>query len=221
MKREGEHECSFAAPVPRLSDSNPRRSEMPIIVDTNNRLENHPEVVHLERYVQIKQYPLPVGDYVVETALAAELLENVKREAWVSKKFKGTEFDYKPTKLDFAGTFSVAVDTKKEEELYRCLELVSDRYRFERELIRARNLGVELYILTISDTYTAGEDFESIGYCTRTGYECGKKLLEEMKHLEEQYPVHFIFCPEDPETVASSIIQILLLENVEAAPKAA
>ena len=195
---------------------------MPIIADTNNKRKDHPEIEYIEkRGVTVHQYPLPVGDYVVETTLATDLMENAKREAWVLGKFKEAEFRYKPTKLDFAGTYHVAVDTKKEEELYRCLELVSDRYRFERELIRARNLGVELYILTISDTYTAGEDYENIGYSTRNGYECGKKLLEEMKHLEEQYPVHFIFCPEDPETVANGIIQILLLEEVKAAPKAA
>ena len=85
--------------------------------------------------IEVKRYPLPIGDYVVAND---KILDVIKRKADRSVDIK---------KMDFMGTYSVCVDTKKDiQELIQDV-CTKDHARFRDECILAQNTGVKLYVL--------------------------------------------------------------------------
>lgn len=88
-----------------------------------------------ENDIELIKVPLPVGDYV--------LLDEKTQDVLDRKEARGIPVK----KMDFLGSYKVAVDTKKDIQ-----ELISDicgkqHERFRDECILAKNNGIKLYIL--------------------------------------------------------------------------
>ena len=84
--------------------------------------------------IEVVRVPLPVGDYVLENEKIADVI--------VRKTKRGMELK----KMDFLGTYSIAVDTKCAiQELVQ--DIQSEHERFRDELILAQNNGIKLYIV--------------------------------------------------------------------------
>lgn len=89
--------------------------------------------------ITVARYPLPCGDYI----LANDRVLDV-----ISRK---NERNIKLKKMDFVGTYSVAVDTKKDIQ-----ELIGDicgkdHARFRDQCILAQNNNIQLHILVQND----------------------------------------------------------------------
>jgi len=92
-----------------------------------------------EKGVERRIVPLPVGDYVVANAIALDVI--------IRKRDRGQDVK----KIDFLGSYKVAVDTKKDIQ-----ELVGNicgkqHARFRDECILANNNDIKLYILVAND----------------------------------------------------------------------
>lgn len=88
-----------------------------------------------ENEIEIVKVPLPVGDYV--------LLDDKTQDVLDRKEARGIPVK----KMDFLGSYKVAVDTKRDIQ-----ELIGDicgkqHERFRDECILAQNNGIKLYIL--------------------------------------------------------------------------
>lgn len=93
----------------------------------------------LKNGVEVIRTPLPCGDYVLVNDKIQDVLDR--------KAARGIE----PKKMDFAGTYNVCVDTKKDIQ-----ELVGDicgkqHDRFRDECLWAKNNGIQLIILVEND----------------------------------------------------------------------
>ena len=100
----------------------------------------------LKNGVEVIRTPLPVGDYVLVNDKIQDVLDR--------KAKRGIE----PKKMDFAGTYDICVDTKKDIQ-----ELVSDicgkqHDRFRDECLWAKNNGVQLVILVENDKQELTKD---------------------------------------------------------------
>lgn len=182
-----------------------------ILCDSNNHRENHPEIEIFESLGHETQTVPLIGDYCLKSEAVFALEDNLRHEEFTQRTYHNKP-EYKSkalTKLDLAGTYSVSVDTKKGvAELYQCLVqgTANKRYRFERELMKAKDLGIELWILIIDDVY---QDMEAVkNYVTFSGYHCGERLIDTMKEMENKHGCHFIF--SDQQHAAELILKILL-----------
>ena len=110
--------------------------------------------------VELVRVPLPVGDYVlmnerIQDVIARKTGRNmgvIGKKIVTLKNGKEVErniYDYgvELKKMDFVGTYTVCVDTKKDIE-----ELINDivgrqHERFRDECIFAQNNGIKLYVL--------------------------------------------------------------------------
>lgn len=100
----------------------------------------------LKNGVEVIRTPLPCGDYILVDDKIQEVLDR--------KAKRGVE----PKKMDFAGTYSVCVDTKKDIQ-----ELVGDicgkqHDRFRDECLWAKNNGIQLIILVENDYQALTKD---------------------------------------------------------------
>lgn len=88
-----------------------------------------------EQGIEVMRVPLPVGDYV---------LMNERTQDVINRKSKRNT-DLK--KMDFLGTYTISVDTKKDlAEIYNNL-VGKSHARFRDECILAQNNGIKLIIL--------------------------------------------------------------------------
>lgn len=88
-----------------------------------------------EQGIEVMRVPLPVGDYV---------LMNERTQDVINRKSKRNT-DLK--KMDFLGTYTISVDTKKDlAEIYNNL-VGKSHARFRDECILAQNNGIQLIIL--------------------------------------------------------------------------
>lgn len=109
-----------------------------VIIEDKGQKEDKHTLKHnffANRGIEVQRYPLPVGDYVLCTD---KMLDVIARKA-VRKK--------EPKKMDFLGTYSRVVDTKKDIQ-----ELIGNicgaqHNRFRDECILAQNNGIELFVL--------------------------------------------------------------------------
>ena len=100
----------------------------------------------LKNGVEVIRTPLPCGDYVLVNDKIQDVLDR--------KAARGID----PKKMDFAGTYDICVDTKKDIQ-----ELVSDicgkqHDRFRDECRWAQNNGVQLVILVENDRQELTKD---------------------------------------------------------------
>jgi len=99
--------------------------------------------------IQVHRCPLPVGDYVLLTDKAKNVLERKHARKLEVKK------------MDLLGTYSVSVDTKEDiRELYS--NLIQGHARFRDECVLAQNNNIKLVIL-IENTWniTSLENFNT------------------------------------------------------------
>ena len=109
-----------------------------IIIEDKGQKEGKHKLKHnyfANRGIELQRYPLPVGDYAI---CNDKMLDVIMRKA-----VRGQE----PKKMDFLGTYSRVVDTKKDIQ-----ELIGNicgaqHNRFRDECILAQNNGIELFVL--------------------------------------------------------------------------
>ena len=171
-----------------------------------------------ENGIEVMRVPLPVGDYIIASDRAMDVLERKKR--------RGNA----PKKLDFLGTYSITVDTK--ENIGEIVNNICGKShgRFRDECILAQNNGVLLYILVENeDGVTCLEDLEQWQNPRLQRYEkikrmhnlgkwpnvklakkeppSGRILAKAMMTMEEKYGVKFLFC--HPKEAGGKIVELL------------
>lgn len=158
--------------------------------------------------IEVKRVPLPVGDYIIASEKALDVIER--------KSKRGT----KVKKMDFLGTYDVCVDTKKDMQ-----EIVGNicgkqHERFRDECILAQNNGIKLYILVENEDGIASlndvqkwinprlEHYKKVEYMHNTGRwksvhlpkaepTSGSVLSKAMSTMQDKYGVEFVFCTPD------------------------
>ena len=171
-----------------------------------------------ENGIEVVRVPVPIGDYFIANDKAMDVLER--------KEKRGN----KPKKMDFLGTYSVAVDTK--ENIGEIINNICGKAhgRFRDECILAQNNGIQLYILVENeDGVTCIEDlfkwqnprlyrYNKIKYMQNIGKwqhiklpqkppTKGETLAKAMFTMEKEYGVRFLFC--HPNDAGEKIIELL------------
>lgn len=168
--------------------------------------------------IEVLRLPLPTGDYVVVNDKIQDVLDR--------KANRGIE----PKKMDFLGTYTVAVDSKRDmNEIERNI-IGESHARFRDELILAKNNGIKLYILVenrdgIKETrdvfrYTSKRRLNWLKY-NKMHQEgralhvtipskppvSGETLAKAMLTMELKYGCKFVFCK--PEEAGAKVIELL------------
>lgn len=193
---------------------------MIILEDVGNKVGQH--IVKNKYFekngIEVIRAPLPVGDYI---------LMNDKVQNVIDRKTK-REVELK--KMDFLGTYNVAVDTKKDIQ-----ELVGNvcgkaHARFRDECILAQNNGIKLYIL-VEDSGGYVDRKETIynkpvrsiddlfgwknprafvwvkGVQKNPTATKGETLAKACLTMQKKYSVEFLFC--SPQESGKKIIELL------------
>lgn len=178
---------------------------MKIISDVAQKANKHKlkEFYWQQQGIEVEKLPLPVGDYILVDERVQDVLDRKAKRGMAVKK------------MDFLGTYSVAVDTK-----YDVQELVYDvcgksHARFRDECILAQNNGIQLYILVENEgkrirgdiwnkTITRLEDLHSWVnprlFVMKNGKQVyptatkGATLQKACETMEKKYGVKFLFC---------------------------
>lgn len=112
-----------------------------LLEDKGNKIGQH--ILKNEYFksvdVEVHRVPLPVGDYVKANEISLDVM--------LRKRDRGQDV----SKIDFLGSYRVAVDTKRDIQ-----ELVGNicgkqHARFRDECILASNNGIKLYILVANE----------------------------------------------------------------------
>lgn len=168
--------------------------------------------------IEVLKLPLPCGDYILVDDKVQDLLDRKEKRGVAVKK------------MDFLGSYSVTVDSKRDMN-----EIVNDicgvqHERFRDELLLAQNNGIKLYILVEDDggcvsrakgvynkPITCVEDvFSWINprlWIYRNGKQAypnasrGSTVAKVMKTLERRYGCTFVFCK--PEEAGKKILELL------------
>lgn len=193
---------------------------MKIIEDMGNKVGLH---VAKNNYwssngVEVLRAPLPVGDYVLVNDKIQDVLDR--------KTKRGIE----PKKMDFLGTYTVCVDTKRDMNEIEGNIIGKAHARFRDELILAQNNGIKLYVLVenrdnIKDVrdvfrYTSKRRLNWLKY-NKLHQEgralnivipskppvSGENLAKSMLTMQLKYGVEFVFCK--PEESGKKIIELL------------
>ena len=167
--------------------------------------------------------PLPVGDYIIANEKVNDVIAR--------KSKRGIEVK----KMDFLGTYNIAVDTKKDIQ-----EIIGNicgpqHSRFRDECILAQNNNIELYVLVENvDGIKVIEDLfcwhnprldiyipdktNVIGYYKNGNPRYakirkypkatrGEQLAKSMLSMQLKYGVKFVFC--NPSEAGAKIIELL------------
>lgn len=149
-----------------------------------------------------------------------KILVDTREKKWehIKKWFDKNNIEYEPKKLDegdyqIEGQPNISVDRKQNlSELSKNLMNKSDHSRFWKEIRRAREKGVKLYILcehggkikSIQDVALWNDKYSGVN---------GRSLMNEIYRVHIAYGVEFIFC--DKRCTARRIIEILRSGNNE------
>lgn len=193
---------------------------MQILEDIGNK-EKHHILKHLyfeSNGVYWERYPLPVGDYIIANE---QVLDVISR-----KQKRGTAIK----KIDFLGTYDIAIDTKKDMQEIIGNICYKQHDRFRDECILAQNNGIKLIVLIENDEgITSLNDvfhwnnprlhrYNKIAYMHNLGQwlsiplpkskpTLGSTLAKAMITMEKKYGVIFKFCT--PEEAGWKIIELL------------
>ena len=168
--------------------------------------------------VEVVRVPLPCGDYVKANE---KILDVLKRKQ---------ERGLKPKKMDFLGTYDVAIDTK-----FSIQELVGDicgkqHERFRDECILAQNNGIQLYVLVQNDIECVSKKHDLYNYpihdlkqlhrwvnkrlwIRKNGKQVypkatrGITLMKACYSMEKKYDVKFLFCTT--QEAGAKVLEIL------------
>ena len=168
--------------------------------------------------VEVMRAPLPTGDYV--------LVDDKIQDVLNRKAKRGIE----PKKMDFLGSYTVAVDSKRDMNEIEGNIIGKSHARFRDELILAQNNGIKLYILVenrdgIKDVrdvfrYTSKRRLNWLKY-NKLHQEgralhvvipskppvSGEILAKAMLTMQLKYGVEFVFCK--PEQAGAKVIELL------------
>lgn len=193
-----------------------------IVIEDKGQQDKKHEMKYLyfeSRSIYWERYPLPCGDYILGNDAVMDVIAR--------KQKRGLE----PKKMDFLGTYSVCVDTKKDIQEIIGNVCGKQHARFRDECILAQNNGIKLFILvenldcvkSIDDlemwsnprlktqkwiTTPLGERRKVLKYPDATK---GQTLAKAMRTMEEKYGVQFLFCR--PEDAGAKIIELLTSEG--------
>lgn len=167
--------------------------------------------------VEVERLPLPCGDYILVNERVQDVIDR--------KTKRGVEIK----KMDFLGTYTVAVDTKKDIQ-----ELIGDicgkaHERFRDECILAQNNGIKLYILVENEeeTFAKGKvtnkTVRSIAdlykwvnkraFIWKNGKQVypnatkGSTLAKACETMTAKYGVEFLFCQKNES--GEKVIELL------------
>lgn len=168
-----------------------------IFVDNRQKTGKHPEVDELARRGhEMISCRLPVGDYCVVSSKYKKIQNLRMNEDYMNLITRNNNKDTSSRVFsdDVLGTYSVAIDTKRSFlELGGNLLLgaYGNRYRFERELQRAQNMNIKLYIVIADDDFKSFWDLlEYKGLNNIEGY--GKRMLDRMTEFQRKYGCSFV-----------------------------
>lgn len=136
----------------------------------------------------------------------------------IKKWFDKHGIEYEIKKLDVGdyqidGNTAISVDRKQNlAELSKNLMNKADHIRFWKEIRRAREQGIKLYILcehggkikSIQDVAQWHDKYSSVS---------GRRLMDEIYRTHIAYGVEFLFC--DKRCTARRIIEILTKEHLQ------
>lgn len=168
--------------------------------------------------IEVLRAPLPVGDYIIADDKVSDVIHRKSKRNMEVKK------------MDFLGTYAVAVDTKKDMQEIIGNICGKSHPRFRDECILAQNNGIKLYVLienadgvkSVGDVFkwrnTRLERYNRIKYMQSCGKwlnasipitppTSGKTLAKSMLTMQLKYGVEFVFCR--PEEAGKKIIELL------------
>ena len=168
--------------------------------------------------VEVVRLPLPTGDYIIVNDKVQDVIDR--------KQARGIE----PKKMDFVGTYTVAIDTKRDMTEIEGNLVGKAHARFRDELILAQNNGIQLYVLventdgikTIQDVfkYTSQRRLRWLRYKKlheegRASHivipskppVSGAQLAKIMLTMENRYGCKFVFC--HPKQAGAKVLEIL------------
>ena len=196
-----------------------------LIVEDKGQQEGKHEIKHRWfdcHEVELLKAPLPVGDYILADD---RVLDVIRRKTRRSLELK---------KMDFLGSYRVAVDTKRDMQ-----EIVGNicgkqHARFRDECILAQTNGIKLYVL-IENTDRIASLADVAGWQNprMARYEkirrmhsvekwrnvrlpkamptSGETLMKAMQTMQEKYGVKFLFCR--PEEAGEHIVRLLTYQE--------
>ena len=168
--------------------------------------------------IEVLRAPLPVGDYIVADDKVSDVIHRKARRNMEVKK------------MDFLGTYTIAVDTKKDMQEIIGNICGKSHPRFRDECILAQNNGIKLYVLienadgvkSVEDVFKwinpRLERYNRIKYMQSCGKwlnasipitppTSGKTLAKSMLTMQLKYGVEFVFCR--PEEAGEKVIELL------------
>lgn len=168
--------------------------------------------------IEVLRAPLPVGDYIIADDKVSDVIHRKAKRNMEVKK------------MDFLGTYAVAVDTKKDMQEIIGNICGKSHPRFRDECILAQNNGIKLYVLienadgvkSVEDVFKWRnprlERYNRIKYMQSCGKwlnasipitppTSGKTLAKSMLTMQLKYGVEFLFCR--PEEAGKKIIELL------------
>ena len=168
--------------------------------------------------IEVLRAPLPVGDYIIADDKVSDVIHRKAKRNMEVKK------------MDFLGTYAVAVDTKKDMQEIIGNICGKSHPRFRDECILAQNNGIKLYVLienadgvkSVEDVFKWRnprlERYNRIKYMQSCGKwlnasipitppTSGKTLAKSMLTMQLKYGVEFVFCR--PEEAGKKIIELL------------
>lgn len=192
-----------------------------VIIEDKGQQDKKHELKHFSWEAQgiyWERYPLPVGDYILGSPPVLDVIARKQKRGIDVKK------------MDFLGTYSVCVDTKKDMQ-----EIVGNicgkqHDRFRDECILAQNNGIRLIVLVentegirtieevadwknprmkryekVLEMHAKGK-WENIPE-PKAPPPSGTTLFKVMNTMQDKYGVRFQFCR--PEEAAGRVVQIL------------
>lgn len=168
--------------------------------------------------IEVLRAPLPVGDYIIADDKVSDVIHRKAKRNMEVKK------------MDFLGTYTVAVDTKKDMKEIIGNICGKSHPRFRDECILAQNNGIKLYVLienadgvkSVEDVFKWRnprlERYNRIKYMQSCGKwlnasipitppTSGKTLAKSMLTMQLKYGVEFVFCR--PEEAGEKVIALL------------
>lgn len=213
------------------------RSDLTIIEDTAQKSGKHEEMRRFFECCGIKfmKNTLPIGDYAFLTGKGQDILnskikQNERNKSWSKLKGQGNiKFAADRsistlTKIDLMCTYDTAIDTKMDlNEVWKNVSGLTED-RVEQQMMRAKNAGVNLYILILQNGINNVEDFKN--YCQKNNYNF-ELFVNRVQTLENRYGVHYYICPKNygalttlallttDSSIAGTDVQAMTLPSVE------
>ena len=183
------------------------KMDLTIIEDTAQKTGKHEEMRRFFEKcgINFMRNTLPIGDYAFLTGKGQDILnskikQNERNRNWLKLKgqdniaFAADRGISTLTKIDLMCTYDTAVDTKMSlDEVWKNVSGLTEG-RVEQQMMRAKNAGVNLYILILQNGINNVENFKN--YCQKNNYSF-EFFVNRVQTLENRYGVHYYVCPKN------------------------